>query len=152
MTRGFTFIELLVVTGLLVLLGAFITPTYQLIMAQLQLSASVDQVAEHIRLAQQKTVTEQQIYGVTFVTGSSSVPLYLFNPVTNGKTTQNTLSLPAYISIHSISFGGQSDVRFATSGAPNVSGNLVLRDTIRGRNRLIEIRPSGAVITNTPES
>jgi type II secretory pathway pseudopilin PulG len=152
MRRAFTFIELLVVVGLLVVLGGFITPTYQLILAQLQLNAAVDQVAEHIRLAQQKTVTEQSIYGVTFVSGSSAVPLFLYNPVDESKVTQGNLDLPAYISITTVSFNSNTDVRFATSGAPNVSGSLILRDTIRGKDRLIEIRPSGTVITSTPES
>lgn len=149
--RGFTLLELLVVMGVLVLLGAFVTPTYQLLLAQFQLSTAVDQVAETIRYAQQRTVTEQNPYGVTFTTGASTVPLFLYNTGDGSKTTQSTLTLPSYIIIYQVNFSGNSDVRFAASGAPNVSGNLVLRDTVRTKNRLIEIRPSGTVITSGAE-
>lgn len=150
--RGFTMVELVVVVGMIVLLGAFLTPTYQLLLSQFQLSATVEQVAEQVRLAQQKTVTEQQIYGLTFTAGASTIPTFLYNPGNGNKTTQSTFTLPAYISIYQVNFNGNNDVRFSTSGAPNVSGNLVLRDTIRLKNRTIEIRPSGTVITSAPES
>lgn len=149
--RGLTLIEMVVVTGILVLIAAFVTPTYQLILSQLQLNATVEQVAEHIRLAQQKTVTEQQIYGVTFTAGATTIPLFLYNPNSGTKTTQSTVTMPAYITIYQVNFSGQSDIRFATSGAPTYSGNLVLRDTIRQKNRRIEIRPSGTVITSGAE-
>lgn len=149
--RGFTLLELVVVMGLLVLIGSFTIPTYQILLSQLQLSSAVDQVAEQIRLAQQKTVTEQSIYGVTFTSGSNSVPLFLYNSGNGTKTTQSTITLPTYIIIDTVSFSGNSDVRFATSGAPNYSGYLTLEDTVRSKSRKIEIRPSGTVITNGAE-
>jgi hypothetical protein len=112
----------------------------------------VQQVAEEIRLAQQKTVTEQLIYGVTFTAGSTTIPLFRYNPANGAKTTISTYTLPNDVSINSVNFSNNNDIRFATSGAPNFSGNLVLRDTVRNRSRQIDIRPSGTVITNTPES
>ncbi|HSI20606.1 MAG TPA: type II secretion system protein [Verrucomicrobiae bacterium] len=149
--RAFTLIELLVTVGILTLIAAFVTPTYQLVLSQLQLNSAVQEVAEHIRLAQQKTVSEQNIYGITFTAGSGSVPLFLYNPADGTKTTQSTISLPAYITVNTVSFSGNSDIRFTTSGAPNYSGSLTIRDSVRSKSRTIEIRPSGTVITSSGE-
>ncbi len=149
--KGFTLLELIVVVGLIVLVGTFITPTYQLLLSQLQLNTAVEQVAEQVRLAQQKTVTEQTIYGITFTVGATSVPLYSYNSGTGTKTTQSTLQLPTNISISTVSFSTNTDIRFATSGAPNYSGTLTLLDSIRSKSRTIEIRPSGTVITSGGE-
>jgi hypothetical protein len=102
-------------------------------------------------LAQQKTVTEQQIYGVTLTAGATSIPLFLYNTTNGAKTTQTTLTLPTNIAIHQVNFSSQSDIRFSTSGAPSTSGNVVLVDSIRLRYRKIEIRPSGNILSNTSE-
>jgi prepilin-type N-terminal cleavage/methylation domain-containing protein len=149
--KGFTLLELVVVMGLLVLIGSFTIPTYQVLLSQLQLSSAVDQVAGQIRLAQQKTVTEQSIYGVTFTSGANTIPLFLYNTSNGNKTTQSTISLPTYITIDTVSFSNNADVRFATSGAPNYSGYLTLKDTVRSKSRKIEIRPSGTVLTSGAE-
>ncbi len=146
-----TLIELLIVTSILALVGAFVVPTYQLILSQLELNSAVAQVADFVRSAQQKTVTEQKLYGVTFTTNGTTVPLYLFNSANSTKTTQNTLTLPSNITISAVNFSGNSDIQFATSGVPNFSGNIILTDTIRNRSREIDIRPSGAVINNQSE-
>lgn len=137
--------------SIIVLLGALITPTYQTLLSQLQLSASVSQVAEEIRTAQQKTVSEQQIYGLTFTAGATSITLFSYNAVNGTKTTISTYPLPSNISITQVNFSGNADVRFATSGAPNYSGNLVLTDAARSVSRKVEVRPSGTVITSTGE-
>lgn len=147
---AFTLIELLVVSGLLALLAAFTVPTYQIIVSQLQLSNSTEQIADFIRLTEQKTVTEQKIYGITLTSGATTVPQFLYNVSNGAKTTQTTLSLPSYISISSETFTG-TDVRFATSGAPNVSGYLVVTDNVRSRSRKIEVRPSGAILVTGGE-
>lgn len=149
--RGFTLLELIVVVGLLVLIGSFLIPTYQILLSQLELSTAVDQVAEQVRLAQQKTVTEQVIYGVTFTSGASTVPLFLYNSGNGTKTTQSTITLPSNIIINVVSFSSHADIRFATSGAPNYSGYLTLKDTVRSKSREIDIRPSGTVITSGGE-
>jgi len=148
---AFTLIEALVSVAILALVATFVVPTYQLILSQLQLNSATAQVADFIRLAEQKTVTEQQTYGVTFTTSATSVPLYLYNANTNSKTTQTTLTLPSDISITEVSLGGSNDVTFATSGAPSVSGYIILTDSVRSRSREIDIRPSGAIINNEAE-
>ena len=152
MKRGaFTLIEALVTVMIISILGAVIIPTYQLLLSQLQLSTATEQASDQIRLAQQKTVTEQSIYGVTLTTNATTVPLFLYDPVAGTKTPQNTLNLPSNIIISTVSFTNQTDIRFATSGAPNYSGYILLEDTVRGRYRKIEVRPSGNIISNTAE-
>jgi prepilin-type N-terminal cleavage/methylation domain-containing protein len=149
--KGFTLLELVVVMGVIVLIATFTVPTYQLLLSQLELSSAVDQVSGQVRYAQQKTVSEQTIYGVTFTSGSTSVPLFSYNAGTSTKTTVSTVTLPGYIQIDVVSLSNQTDIRFATSGAPNYSGYITLRDTVRNKSRKVEIRPSGTVISNTAE-
>ena len=153
MKKGYTIIELLVMVGILTVLASFIVPTYQLILAQFQLTSAAAQVAEFLILTEQKTVTEQKIYGVTLTANASTIPQFLYNPVPNPptKTTQTTFTLPSNIIISSVNFSSNSDVRFTASGAPSVSGNVVIKDTIRNRSRRIEVRPSGAILANTAE-
>lgn len=148
---GFTLLEIVVTVGILALLAAFTLPTYQLILSQIQLNSAVEQTADLTRLAEQKTVTEQSIYGVTFTVNATTIPMFLYNSVNSTKTTQSTLVLPTNISISQVNFSGNSDIRFATSGAPNFSGTVVLHDSIRNRNRVVEIRPSGNILSNTAE-
>jgi len=154
MKRAFTLIELLIATAVIVSVVAFITPTYQLIISQLQLSEAANQVADFLLLTQQKTVTEQVIYGVTFTAGATTIPQYTY--VDNGdgtstKTQKATFTLPTNISISQINFSSQNDVRFSTSAAPNVSGNVVIEDVVRGRQRRITISPTGAINANQAE-
>jgi prepilin-type N-terminal cleavage/methylation domain-containing protein len=145
MKRAFTLIELLITMGILAALAAFTVPTYQIIISQFQLTSSVNEVADFLRFAEQKTVTEQKIYGVTLTVGATTIPHFQYDPSSEAKTSVSTYSLPSNIKIGEVNFSENADIRFATSGAPNVSGNLVLTDTARGKSRRIEIRPSGAI-------
>ncbi|MBU6389370.1 prepilin-type N-terminal cleavage/methylation domain-containing protein [Patescibacteria group bacterium] len=152
--RGFTLIELLVVIGLLALLASFLIPTFQLLLSQYQLTSAANQVADYLRLTEQKTVTEQQAYGVTFSAGASTVPQFQFvsTPLPNGtKTSAGSLTLPNGISISAVNLNGNADIIFSTSGAPSVSGNVILLDAARNRHREIDIQPSGAIFNNKPE-
>lgn len=162
--RAFTLIELVVTVGVLILLAGFVIPTYQLLLSQFQLSSAASQVADYIRMTEQKTVTEQRMYGVTLTTdGAATMP----NPATNKVISQfvyengaenfaippasASLALPSTIVISSVNFAGERNIRFSASGAPNVSGNVVLTDTVRNRSRRIEVKPSGMVVDNTSE-
>ncbi len=146
MRRAFTLTELLVVVMILALLATFTVPTYQLILSQLQLSQAAEQAADHVRSAQQRTVTEQVVYGVTLTTNATTIPLFkITNPVTLTKATQETYSLPQNIKISATSLSNQTDIRFSTAGAPSTSGTFTIQDTVRNRTRLVEIRPSGNI-------
>jgi|GEM_PF-5236766 len=149
MKRAYTFIELLVVVSVLAMLVAFTIPTFQLILSQLQLNSAVNQVTDFIRLAAQKTVTEQQIYGITLNPGSVNVTM--FEMVNGVKTTVQTSTLPTNMEIDQVSFNGNSDISFTTNGAPTVSGQFTVEDTIRNKSRVVEIRPSGNIVDNSVE-
>jgi prepilin-type N-terminal cleavage/methylation domain-containing protein len=149
--RGYTFLELIIVLAVLTLVSAFVVPTYQLILSQVELSTTTQQVAELIRTAQQRTVTEQKTYGITVTAGEGSMPLFLYNSASNSKTTQTSITLPTNISLSQSSFSGATDITFTTAGSPTYSGYLVLTDSIRGRSRKLLLRPSGSVIDNGAE-
>jgi prepilin-type N-terminal cleavage/methylation domain-containing protein len=147
--HGFTLVETLITVMVLALLAAFTVPTYQLILSQVQLNSAVEEVSDFIRLASQKTVTEQQVYGVTLTTGSVTIPMY---QLTSGvKTTVSTYDMPTNMQLGTISLGSGNDVSFTTSGAPSVSGTFTVIDTLRNRTRTIEIRPSGTIKNNQAE-
>lgn len=150
MHKAYSLIELIIAISVLTLLSSFVVPTYQIIMSQMQLGAAVDEVTDLLRLSEQKTVTEQKIYGVTLTANASTIPQYILNPDST-KTAQPTYTLPANIKIGEVNFSGNSDIRFSTSGAPNVSGNLVITDIARSRSRRIFIKPSGSVFATQGE-
>jgi prepilin-type N-terminal cleavage/methylation domain-containing protein len=149
--KAFTVLELLIVVGILALLSGFTIPTFQLLLAQVQLSTASSDMEELLRLTQQKTVTEQNIYGVTLIPGATTVPRFRYNPLDGTKTIQETYTLPSSIRLDTVNLVGETDIRFSTSGAPNVSGDVVLLDVDRTRRRRIDIRPSGAVFANQSE-
>ena len=153
--RAFTVVELLVTIGVLSLIAAFTIPTYQLILAQQKLNSAAEGLADYLMLTQQKTVTEQLLYGVTFTAGASTVPQYLYTPASPGnpatKTSTGTYALPSDIVISSVNFSGNADVRFLTSAAPNVNGNVVLRDTVRNRYKRVSIGPAGLISAKEAE-
>lgn len=151
MKKAYTLVEMLIVVAVLSALAAFIIPTYQLLLSQFQLTSSASEISGYIRLTEQKTVTEQKIYGVTMHPNSTVITQFLYNTDSETKSTQEVYTLPSNIIISSVNFSGSSDVRFAPSGAPSVSGSLVIKDVVRNRSRRIEIRPSGAILTNTGE-
>lgn len=155
---GYTLVEMLIVVGLVSFLAAFMIPTYQLIITQLQLSTSADDVTSLLRTAEQKTVTEQVTYGMSLVAGATSIVQFNCSTAScddgNGSSTKTTTSVfnfPANIQIDSVNLAGNIDLRFATSGAPNASGSVTLIDTSRGKRRTINVRPSGAIITSPAE-
>ncbi len=137
---AFTMIELLLVVGILGVLAAFTVPTFQIILSQLQLSTATTQVTDLLRLSEQKTVTEQQIYSISAAAGATTVTQK------QGSSIIYTLVLPSNIVVSDSNFGGTTTVTFTTAGAPSVSGYLTLRDVVRGRTRQIDVRPSGAII------
>ena len=150
-TSGFTLVELLVAIFVMTMVASFIVPTYQLILAQAQLGEATTQITDFLRLTEQKTVTEQQIYGVTLTANATTIPQYVYNPLTSAKTVQTTFALPTNVKVYAVNFSGNADVRFTTAGGPNVSGNVVIMDTIRTKKRQIDIRPSGTILANSSE-
>ena len=145
MKRAYSLVELLVTMSILTLLAAFTVPTFQLILAQYELSQTTTQVANFLRLTEQKTVTEQQIYGITLTANATTISQYIYNPTTSAKTIQTSFSLPVNTSIGAVNFSGNNDITFSTAGSPSTSGNFTILDTIRNRTQQIDIRPSGGI-------
>ena len=150
MKRGFTLIELLISMLILAALATFTIPTYQLILTQLQLNSAAEQVADTIRLSSQKTVTEQMVYGVRLNAGATTIPQVRIEN-DGSATVTGTYNLPANTIIDTVDFSGATEIHFSTAGAPNYSGTLTIRDTVRNRRRTIEVRPSGNIRTSATE-
>jgi prepilin-type N-terminal cleavage/methylation domain-containing protein len=174
--RAVTLIELIVAAAVMAIVALFTVPTYQLILAQAQLSSATNLTVEQIRLQVQRTVSEQQIYGFSarsvntvvayqvcqnlactsttnsnYTVGPGVIASFLCRNVACTAKDVALTTLPVNVVVDSTSFGGQTDVRFSTAGAPSTSGSLVLRDTIRNRRRQIDLRPSGAILPGSRE-
>ena len=150
LVRGYTLIELLIAISILALLASFAVPTYQLILSQLQLTTAANQIADLMRLQEQRTVTEQRTYGLTLTANATTVPYFLCTNIDCSIKTTLSYSLPSNIKISSSTFPN-FDVLFTTAGSPDFSGTLILIDTTRGRHRNVMIKPSGAVEDNSAE-
>ena len=148
---GYTLIELLVVVALMALVAAFTIPTYQLILAEEELSSATGQVVDFMQLTQQRTITEQKIYGDSFIVGGTSTQQFLYDSQSSTKTTQTTFSLAPNTQISAVNLSSNTDIRFSTAAAPSVSGTIEIMDTQRGRHKLITIAPSGSITANQPE-
>ena len=148
---GFTLIELLVVIGLMSLIAAFTIPSYQAILSEEQLSQATDQLVGFLLLTQQKTVTEQKIYGVTFTAGATSISQYVYDPVSSNKTPTTTFNLAQNTQLGAVNFSSQSDIRFSTGAAPNVNGSLEIYNPSQNRHKLIIVSPSGSITANQSE-
>ena len=149
--NAFTLIELLVVVGLMSLIAAFTIPTYQAILSEEQLSQATGELVGFLLLTQQQTVTQQKIYGVTLTTGATSVSQYLYDPASGTKTPQTTFNLAANTQLGTVSFSGQSDIRFSTGAAPNVNGSVEVYNFSQNRHKKITVSPSGSVTANQSE-
>lgn len=152
MKRAFTLLELVVVTGLIALLTAFALPTYQLILTQLELNSATTQVTDFLRLTEQKTITEQVVYYVVLTAPSTTLTQY--KTQSGGNVVTATLTLPSSIQVDSLHFGSglpSNQLAFSTTGAPNISGYLVLKDISRIKYREIDVKPSGGILDNSSE-
>jgi type II secretory pathway pseudopilin PulG len=158
MRPAYTLIELLLIIIILALLAAFAVPTFQLIISQEQLSTTTAQLGDTFRKVAQDTVTQQKDYGLKLCTDnnasfmeyilgdpniSSSVPCPLTPP--------RFFSLPNNIIVYQMP-SNTNYIYFNSAGAPNVNGNIILKDTARNRCRNLVIQPSGSISTNQPET
>ena len=148
---GYTLVELLIVVALMALVAAFTVPTYQLILAEEQLSSATGQLVDFMQYTQQRTITEQKIYGDSFTAGGTTVQQFLYDTQSGNKSSQTTFSLAPNTQISAVNLNTSSDVRFSTSAAPSVSGTIEVMDSQRGRHKLITVAPSGTITANQPE-
>jgi len=137
---GFSIAEIVVALTIITIITAISIPVYQSIGPSLTLRSAVRDLASDLRLAQQKSVTEQIIYAVIFDLDDQSYT------VVNTVSSSTLISKSIHTQITIATTTGLTDqtARFTATGAVIESGDIVL-EHITGASSTVSIKPSGYV-------
>src|SRR3989338_11560814 len=139
MKRGFSVIELLVVSGLMVLIISVSLPLLASYQKTTKLRNEARALATNLRLAQQKAITEQIIYKVLFPDDAS------YQIVNNGTgDVFKTVEMEAEVTLNEITGFTDDTIRFTATGAVVEAGLVELINT-KEEVSILEIKPSGYV-------
>ena len=151
--RGISLIEVLVTIGLFAIIGGIAIPNLN--SSSLNLTVALEQILGDVRMARADAITRGAHYRVTLSSESYSVERLqdddgdgIWEPVGTAKT----VDLPTGIAIviengdGVIEFNTRGLVTALPDGTPAEIEELVLSDTARGKNRDVEIWPSGQIM------
>lgn len=143
MKKAFNLIEVMVVIGIMSILAAALVPTLGNYLPGIQLNGSARTLASDLRLAQEKTVTEQNQYALIFDLSSSPKNYKL---VKFGELNEPALKEVDFASNENVTLDSTiSDNRivFSADGGPSSSGNIVLSNN--AGSKTINISPAGFI-------
>lgn len=151
--RGFTLIELLTTLAIIAVLSMVAWPTLSRINQREMVRQGAEQVANVLREAQERTLSEQYIYGARFDVAAQAVQLISYGEVYEGQNTYDvleTVSLPTNNTLlQSVDFvdqSGEAIIRYTRSGLPSQPGSVVVRnDSGLEQEWTIEVIPAGSV-------
>jgi len=142
MPRGFTFIELLIVSGLIIIISTLTLPATIHFYKTQQLNDAKEGLVQVLRRAQQKAMSVENDSSFGVYVGSGATGYYsLFRGISYQKKDDEEI----FEVQKNIIFGGDiSEVVFTKlKGTPTVSGNITL--TLDGKEEIININPIGRV-------
>ncbi len=147
--RGFSLLEIVIVLGIVVVLLAISIPAWRHYALNLKLREAADGVVADLKLAQQRTVSEQIVYTVKFYADTESYSVIRFNPDQEnpGSYVPETLStqkLDAEIDLVQVYEFSIPEVRFTAAGGVVEGGQVELQNR-NGEGRVIDVRPSGFI-------
>lgn len=139
--RGFSLIELLVATGIIVILISIGLPVFRNLQPELQLSGVVRNLVSDLRFAQQLAVTEQVNHGLRFATTTQQYQIIRYGDV---EEVLQEKQLPSEVSFLEITGPEDSQVIFNPYGGVQVALEITLINT-QSATTSVDIRPSGFV-------
>lgn len=147
--KAFSFVEIMVVIFIILLLTAISIPLWRRLAPRLQLNHETEKIVEELRLAQQKTVTEQIVYMLRFdkITESYEVIRFIPDPESPGDYIEEqvrTVTLDPEVEILEIYDLTDSEIEFTAAGGVVEAGRIELANQ-RGTTKLIDVRPSGFI-------
>ena len=151
-SRGFTFIEILLVITILVILVALIIPTFRLFSLRADLNNTSEEIISILRLVQSKTLASEgpAQYGVYFDDTPTPHQYTLFKGsdyASRDSSFDNVYRLPSKVEIYEINLGGGKEVVFnRIDGTANmIYSAQEARDNAISKIKVINISSSGRV-------
>lgn len=141
-TRGLSVIELLIATGVIVIIISIVVSGLKGFQPDIQLNASARDLITDLRYTQQITITEQLKYCLKFF---SSERKYQITEC-GGTAPLKEVILSEGIRAITVSGFTSDTVEFNPYGAVKETGEIRLENT-KGKIKIIEVKPSGFVKT-----
>lgn len=139
--RGSLIMNLLVSIGIMALMLTISMPALRQYQPNLQLSSAIRDLTTDLRLAQQLTVTEQDMHILAINDLTDTYQIIKYEPAT---TTIKTVTLPISISFHAIAGFTDNQVKYNAYGGVVEEGQIILINT-NNNTKTINIKPSGYV-------
>ena len=138
---GSMLMNLLVSIGIMALLLTISMPALRQYQPNLQLSSAIRDLTTDLRLAQQLTVTEQNMHVLTINDLTGTYQIIKYEPAT---TTIKTVTLPVSINFQAITGFTDNEIRYNAYGGVIEEGQIILINT-NNNTKTINIKPSGYV-------
>jgi type II secretory pathway pseudopilin PulG len=131
-TDGFTFIELLVVVGMIFIISAMAMFQLQPAWQQSQSNAAMDQVKSTLRQARETAISQRRTIAVQF-SGANTISLYQFVVVGTTSTIAGTpfLTIPIQKNVKFMTFAGMPDTPDAF-GVPGGGSGIMFGSVVNG--------------------
>lgn len=146
---GYTVIELLTIIAIFSILSGLTLVAWRNYLPRYKLSREVDKIVENLKYAQQKTVTEQISYLISFNQAGNSFTLTrlipdLSHPGNYISENIQTQYLDPEIRINGIYDLALPQIQFTAAGGVVDSGQIELKNS-HNESRTIDIRPAGFI-------
>ena len=152
--RGFTFVEILITTGIFLILAAASLPIYNSLQVSTQLNEHSAQITQALRVARERAVSglNDSAHGVFFNINLSGADKYVLYQGSSYVTRVTAYDQEKFLE-DSFNFGNSgfilvgtdTDVNFSkTLGKPNDTGMLIINHNISGQRKII-VNAIGAV-------
>lgn len=148
MQRGFTLIEIILVTALTAMLVLAAVPFFQSFSASHQIDANTQDVINVLRRAQSAAMEGKGDgkYGVHFTTGPGASFIFFKGDsyAARDASYDDAYTLPQSISL-AVNLGGPADIIFSKlNGIPDVSGTVALSNN-NGEVNVLNINQTGRI-------
>lgn len=149
--QAFSLIELLVVLSIIALVSSGSYSTYRRWHRSAVVRQSAEQVADLMRTALERSVGEQQIYGVLFDAANRQVSLISYGDSFNPSATYTTIdrrTLDERTRLVDVTFVDASSgamVRYTAAGAPSTTGSAGVESVAGDSYWRVTQNPSGSV-------
>jgi Tfp pilus assembly protein FimT len=139
--QGYFLMDVLVVSGIVVLLATISIPYLKKYQPNLKLNAAARDLTTNLRYAQQLTVTEQVAYSVAFDLNNDS---YQILKLGDPNTVIKNVSFDSDVNFQQITGLSDNQAIFNFYGGVSESGQVILVN-INNKTAVINIKPSGYI-------